>query len=116
LAEAVTTIQQCLVHVAMLTAIVDLLGRGAGSRGSHCVLADDGVEMHPALIDPATGQPYRVRPENQALRGVIQTIRYDESSADLFGLGQVAPRPIPRHDVAFEVTWAQYRCGGIYRE
>jgi len=115
LADAVTTIQQCLTHVAMLKAICGMFDRGAGSRGSHCILADDGIPMHPALVDPGTGQPYRFRPENQALRNVILTARYDASAPDLFTLGQTPPRPIPQRDVAFEVAWAQYRQGDVYR-
>ena len=116
LVDAVTAIQQCLLHVAMLKAIRGMFERSAGSRGSHCILADDGEPMHPALLDPRTNQPYRFRPENQALRDVILTARYDASAEDLFVLGQVAPRPIPRRDVAFETTWAQYRQGEIYKE
>ena len=115
LIEAVLTIQQCLTHVAMLKAICGMFDRQAGSRGSHCVLADDGIEMHPRLSDPRTLTPYRFRPENQALRNVILTARYDPASPDLFTLGEVAPRPIPRHDVAFEVAWAQYRQGDVFR-
>ena len=114
LPKAVRTLQQCLTHVAMLKAICAMLDRGAGSRGSHCILDPGGVEMHPALIDPATRQPYRFREENLALRHQILHLRYDSRAADLFDVREVAPRPIPDRQVAFEPAWAEFRAGKIY--
>ena len=91
-----------------------MFDRGAGSRGSHCILDDDGIEMHPALRDPATHSPYRFRPENEALRKEILIVRYDREAADLFDVRIVAPRPIPDRQIAFEPGWAEYRDGKIY--
>lgn len=113
--QAVEAVQQCLTHVAFLAAVHEMLQRGAGSRGSHCVLDGAGVEMHPALIDPATSQPYRFLPENQALRNQILHLRYDSRSPDLFAAWDVPPRPIPHRDVAFETAWAEFRSGGVFR-
>jgi succinate dehydrogenase/fumarate reductase flavoprotein subunit len=113
---AVTVRQQCLTQIAQLKAICALFERGAGSRGSHCILADDGVEMHPALVDPATQKPYRFRNENESLRNSILCLRYNPKAKDLFDAFDVAPRPIPHRDVAFEVTWTQYRNREIYDE
>ncbi|HOF19115.1 MAG TPA: oxidoreductase, partial [Phycisphaerae bacterium] len=114
LRDAVGTLQQCLTHVAMLKAICGLFERGAGSRGSHCILADDGIEMHPKLLDPETGKPYRFRPENESLRNSILCVRYDERAADLFALRDEAPRPVPNRQIAFEPAWTEYREGTIF--
>jgi hypothetical protein len=114
LPAALAAEQQCLTHVAMLKAICGLLDRGAGSRGSHCVLADDGIEMHPALIDPATQRPYRFRPENQALRQQVLCVRHNASAPELFDVYDVPPRPMPSRDIAFEPAWAEFREGRTF--
>ena len=107
--------QQCLTHIAFLFAIREMLRRGAGSRGSHCVLDDQGEPMHPLLTDPNTHQPYRVKPENLALREHILTVRYSPDAPELFEARDERPRAMPERDVAFEVAWKQYREGDIYR-
>ena len=111
---AVLARQQCLTHAAMLYAIDQLLQRGSGSRGSHCVLDREGQEAHPALIDPASGAPYRIKPEDEALRDHILTVWYTGGES-LFACRDDKPRPMPRNDEAFEVTWRRYREGEIYR-
>ncbi|MFB3892843.1 MAG: FAD-binding protein [Phycisphaerae bacterium] len=115
LAAAVAAIQQCLTHAAILKAIGGIIERGGGSRGSHCILDDAGEEMHPALIDPATGRPYRFLQENKALRDSILHVRYDARAEGLFELRDVAVRPMPLRDVAFEVAWAEFREGKVFR-
>ena len=114
LAEAVRTHQQCLAHIAILRAICEMFTRGAGSRGSHCILADDGIEMHPDLVDPATGRPYRFRPENEALRDEILHVWYTGGPGGLFDVRRDAPRSAGDREIAFESAWAQYRQGRIY--
>jgi len=114
LPEALVAEQQCLTQIAMLKSIRGMFDRGAGSRGSHCILADDGVEVHPRLIDPATKRPYRFRPENEALRGMILTTRYNPAVADLFDLSETPVRPIPTREIAFEPAWTEFREGRIY--
>jgi len=114
LAQAVRTIQQCLTHVAQLKAICGMIQRGAGSRGSHCILDESGVEMHPGLIDPATGKPYRFKEEDQALRQHVLYVRYNPREGDLFDLRDGVPRPADHRDIAFEPAWAEFREGGIY--
>ena len=116
LPAAVKARQQCLTHVAMLKAICAMFDRGAGSRGSHCILDEAGTEMHPALIDPATGRPYRFKPENESLRQSILHLRYNAAADDLFDVWDVPPRPIPDRNVAFEPAWREYREGEIYRD
>jgi hypothetical protein len=112
--EAVGVLQQCLTHVAMLKAICVLLDRGGGSRGSYCVLDESGEEMHPSLIDPATGSPYRFLPENEALRDEILVLSHDDAAEDLFDVRVERPRPIPHRDVPFETAWGEFREGRIY--
>ena len=103
-----------LTSAAYLKAIVELLGQGSGSRGSHLVLAEDGIEIHPDVIDKATGKPLKFKPENQSLRKSILHIEYDESSPDLFRSTTVELRPAPKERKAFEPAWQDYREGKIY--
>ncbi|MFP4106150.1 MAG: oxidoreductase [Phycisphaerae bacterium] len=114
LIDAVQAVQQCLTHVGLLRAICGMFDRGVGSRGSHCILDPDGIEMHPKLIDPATDQPYRFRLENEELRKEILQVYFDESAAELFSYRIVEPRPLPDRDIAFEPAWTEYREGKIY--
>jgi len=103
-----------LTSVAFLKAVVELLGQGSGSRGSHLVLAEDGVEIHADVIDKATGKPLKFKPENQALRSSILHIEYDETSPDLFKNTTIDLRPAPTDRKAFEPAWQDYREGNIY--
>jgi len=103
-----------LTSVAYLKAVVELLKQGSGSRGSHLVLAPDGVEIHPDVIDKATGKPLKFKPENQSLRNSILQIEYDESSPDLFQSKTVKLRPAPTERKAFEPAWQDYREAKIY--
>ncbi len=114
LADAVATLQQCLTQVAMLKAISAMFERGAGSRGSHCILDEKGIEMHPALVDGETGKPYRFLEENKALRDEILAVTYDETDGDLFTTRVVPVRPIPKRDIAFEPAWTEYREGRVF--
>ena len=110
----IQVLQQCLTHVAFLKAICGMFERSGGSRGSHCILDESGTEMHPRLIDPDTSQPYRLKSENEALRNTILCVRYNPQAEDLFDLWDVEPREMPDRQVAFELTWAQYRDGKIF--
>ena len=114
LPQAVATIQQCLTQVAMLTAICAMFERGAGSRGSHCILDENGVEMHPALVDPETGEPYRFLEENEELRKQIVTLAYNAETSGLFDVWDTPVRPIPGRDIAFEPAWTEFREGKVY--
>jgi len=103
-----------LTSAAFLKAVVELLAQGSGSRGSHLVLAEDGVEIHPDVIDKATGKPLKFKPENESLRSSILHIEYDESLPDLFHSTTVKLRPAPTDRKAFEPAWQDYREGKIY--
>ena len=106
--------QQCLTHLAMLIAVREMLARGAGSRGSHCVLDPSGQEMHPRLIDPETRTPYRLKPENLELRDHLLVLRHNAQAAELFECRDDRPRPAPDRDIAFETAWREFRQGKIY--
>jgi succinate dehydrogenase/fumarate reductase flavoprotein subunit len=103
-----------LTSVAYLKAVVELLAQGSGSRGSHLVLAEDGVEIHADVIDKATGKPLKFKPENESLRSSILHIEYDENSPDLFRSATVKLRPAPKERKAFEPAWQDYREGKFY--
>ena len=115
LPEALVAVQQCLTQIALLKAITAMFERGVGSRGSHCILDANGIDMHPKLLDPATGQPLKFKPENTALRDEIVQLRYNAKSADLFEYDIVAPRPMPKRDIAFEPAWTEYREGKVFK-
>ncbi|MBN2314844.1 MAG: FAD-binding protein [Sedimentisphaerales bacterium] len=114
LIQAIQAEHLALTSVAFLKAVVELLGQGSGSRGSHLVLVEDGVEIHPDVIDKATGNPLKFKPENQSLRSSILQIEYNESSSDLFTSTNVELRPVPTDRKAFEPAWQDYREGKIY--
>jgi len=103
-----------LTSAAFLKAIVELLQQGSGSRGSHLVLADDGIQIHPDIIHKATGKALKFKPENEALRNSILRIEYDAGKPDLFRCGNIALRPAPADRKAFEPAWQDYREGKIY--
>jgi len=103
-----------LASAGFLKAVVELLKRGSGSRGSHLVLIEDGIEIHPDVIDKATGKPLKFKPENESLRSSILQIEYDENSPDLFRSSKIELRPAPTDRKAFEPAWQDYRQGKIY--
>ena len=103
-----------LASVGYLKAVVELLKQGSGSRGSHLVLAQDGIEIHPDVIDKATNKPLKFKPENQSLRNSILQVEYDERSPDLFKCETIKLRPAPTERKAFEPAWKDYREGKIY--
>jgi len=103
-----------LTAIASLKAIAELLAQGGGSRGSHLVLAEDGIEIHSDVINKATGKPMRFKPENEALRNTIMQVMYDENAPDLFACSNVEVRQAPTERKAFEPAWQDYREGKIY--
>jgi succinate dehydrogenase/fumarate reductase flavoprotein subunit len=113
---ALRTRHLALTAVAFLKAVAELLAQGEGSRGSHLVLADDGIEIHPDVVNKKTGNPLRFKPENESLRNSILQVVYDENSPDLFACKNTAPRPAPTERKAFEPAWQDYRQGKIYQD
>jgi len=99
--------------IAYLKAVVELLKAGSGSRGSHLVLSDDGIMIHKDILDPQTKRPLKFKPENEALRNSVMTIRFDENSGE-FECSSVPVRTVCKARQAFEPAWTAYRCGKIY--
>jgi len=99
--------------VAYLKAIVELLKAGSGSRGSHLVLSDDGIEIHPDVKDPDTGKPLKFKPENKDLRNSIIRIEFNESSGG-FECQNIPVRTAPNDRKAFEPAWMDYRENKIF--
>ncbi len=112
--KAIQAEHLALSSVAYLKAVVELLSRGSGSRGSHLVLSEDGIEIHPDVINKATGKTLRFKPENESLRDSILQIEYDEDSPDLFRCREIKPRKAPTERKSFEPAWQDYREGKIY--
>ena len=103
-----------LTSVAYLKAIVELLKQGSGSRGSHLVLSEDGAQIHPDIINGATGRVLRFKPENKELRDSVLQVEYDQTVPDLFRCRTIQVRPMPAERKAFEPCWRDYREGKIY--
>jgi succinate dehydrogenase/fumarate reductase flavoprotein subunit len=105
-----------LTSVGYLKAIAELLGQGGGSRGSHLVLAEDGTEIHPAVIDTAAGKALKFKPEDEALRNSILRVKYDPQVDDLFVCESIPVRKAPIDGKAFEPAWQDFRDGKIYKD
>jgi len=103
-----------LTSVAYLKAIVELLEQGSGSRGSHLVLAEEGVEIHPDVINKATGKPLKFKPENESLRNSILRIKYDLQATSLFTCENMPVGQAPADRKAFEPAWRDFRESKIY--
>jgi succinate dehydrogenase/fumarate reductase flavoprotein subunit len=116
LIQAVQARHLSLASIATLKAIIELLNAGSGSRGSHLVLSDDGLEIHPDIKDPDTGETLKFKPENEELRKSIIQIIFDSSSEDLFTHQSVPVRKAPTARKAFEPAWSDYREGTIYQD
>ncbi|MGA2799077.1 MAG: FAD-binding protein [Thermoguttaceae bacterium] len=117
--EAVAAIRArhlALTSVVYLKAIATLLEQGGGSRGSHLVLSEDGVEIHPSVIDQSTGRPLRFKKENVELRKEILQVQFDPENKDLFACRNVAPRLAGKPPAAFEPAWEDFREGKIYQQ
>ncbi len=117
--DIITAIQAghlALASAAYLKAILELLKAHSGSRGSHLVLTEDGVEIHPDIKDPTTGKPLKFKAENEQLRNSVLRIQFDDTAEDLFGFENTPLRPAPTERKAFESAWANYRKGKIYTD
>ena len=116
IATAIKAEHMALTGIAFLTAIVTLIEQGGGSRGSHLVLSDRGIEIHSDIIDQTSGKPLNFRPENEALRNSILQIRYDPEKQELFSCDNVPVRKSPTDGRAFELIWRDFREADIYSD
>ena len=103
-----------LTSAAIISAVVELLSAGAGSRGSYVVTDANGEEIRPPVNDPFTGQVLQYRPENETLRGLILRICHDASATDIFRCEALSPRKAADQYEAFEVAWRNFRDNNIY--
>jgi succinate dehydrogenase/fumarate reductase flavoprotein subunit len=114
LISAIQAEHLAFASIGYLKAIVELLKAGSGSRGSHLVLTADGMEVHPDIKDPDTGEPLKFKPENQDLRNTIIRLQFDGSTGE-FKCESVPVRAAPKDRKAFEPAWTDYREGKIYQ-
>ena len=112
--RAVRAEHLALASVAYLKAIVALLEQGSGSRGSHLVLDENGLEIHPDVLNDHK-RPHKFKPENTSLRDFVLQVEYDGQEPDLFRCRNVPVRTMPRTRKPFEPAWRDYREGKIYR-
>ncbi len=103
-----------LTGIAYLKAIAELLEQGSGSRGSHLVVAKDGIEIHPGIIAAATGKTLKFKPEKPSLRDSVLRVEYDDSLRSFFRCENVKLRVASRDRKAFEPAWRDFREGKIY--
>lgn len=80
------------------------------------VLSDDGVEIHPDVLNGKTGRPLRFKPENEELRSSALQVRYDPGAPALFSCENVPLRPVPKYSKAFESAWQDFREGRIFED
>ena len=114
LPKAIQTEHMALTSVAYLKAIVCLLEQGSGSRGSHLVLTDNGIEIHSDVSDMNTDKSLKFAPENQELRKHIQRLRYDPNLPELFEATNVKPRTVSVPNKAFESLWREFREAKVF--
>lgn len=114
LISAVQAEHLALASIAYLTAIVELLKAGSGSRGSHLVLSDDGIQIHPDVKDHDTDKPLKFKPENKDLRNSIIRIEFNQAQNE-FQCTAVPVRAAPKDRKAFEPAWTDYRENKIYK-
>jgi len=101
--------------VGYLKAIFQFLKDDGGSRGSYLVLTAGGIEIHPDIKDPDTGETLKFLRENEELRKTVIRIQADINSAVLFTSRTIPVRQAPKDRKAFESAWADYREGNIYK-
>ena len=104
-----------LTSIAYLKAIVTLLEQGSGSRGSHLVLSEDGLEIHPDITDKAGGKALKLKPENEQLRNSVLRLEYNADSPELFRAQNVVLRSAPSGRKAFESLWRDFRQASIFK-
>jgi hypothetical protein len=103
-----------LTSIAYLKAIVTLLEEGSGSRGSHLVLSEDGIEIHTDITDNIPGKALKFKLENEQLRNSVLRLEYNAHSPELFRTENVPLRPAPSGRKAFESLWRDFREARIF--
>jgi hypothetical protein len=116
LIRAVQAKHLCVASLGYLSAISELLKAGSGSRGSHLVIEEKGIEIHPDIKDPDTGRPLRFKPEKEELKNTVMRIIFDKQNNSMFNYEKVPVRERPMDRKAFEPGWTDYRQGKIYKD
>jgi len=106
--QAIEVRELALAQLGYLEAILALLKRGSGSRGSHLVTDPKGSLPHPKL-----GEEWKYIPENLELRKEILGVVYDMAN-DTFESRIKKPNTRPEAEYWFENTWAEYRQATIF--
>ncbi|MDM8006792.1 MAG: FAD-binding protein [Phycisphaerae bacterium] len=106
--RAIEVRELALAQLAYLEAILTLLKRGSGSRGSHLVTDPRGALPHPKL-----GDEWRYIPEKVELRSEILGVIYHPEN-DTFETRVSTPHDRPERESWFENTWAEYRRATIF--
>ena len=115
LLKAIRAEHLALAQVAFLDAIAEYIESGGGSRGSFMVIRDDGDVISDDLINPATGKPFTFVAENEDLRTTVAEVELKSVEDARFEFTRVPVRPIPLRDDAFELAWAAFRNGEVYK-
>lgn len=105
-----------LCGAAHLTALVETLAAGGGSRGSYLVRSADGKVLHEKIADTASGEIMRFKEECIELRDLILRIRLDERSPQMFTTNFIRPRIASIETKSFERMWDEYCRGEIYKK
>ncbi len=106
--RAIEVRELALAQLGYLEAILALLKRGSGSRGSHLVTDPKGALPHPKLADE-----WRYIPEKLDLRNEILGVIY-RAESDAFETRVSTPHGRPERESWFENTWAEYRRATIF--
>ena len=114
LIKAVQASHLLVASLGYLFAIGDLLGRGAGSRGSYLVLANDGECIHKRLCRDNDSLPMRYVAENETFRGMVQKVWCPDGEVVNFKSEMIRVRNIKLVNKPFESAWREYREDLIY--
>lgn len=94
-----------------LSSIREYIMQGGQSRGSYIVSCPQGFL-------PAAGLPdkYRYRPDAEGLMNMICEVRLGGGRERSCSFAWIPVRPVPREDGWFEMLWAEYREGKIWKK
>ena len=105
LSERIRTGKLVFTAAVYLSAMLDQVEAGVGSRGGAVVLSEDGRPVHPKL-------PFRIEEEDKSFRGMVQEVSaVPDGSTET---DWTPCRPIPETDGWFETVWKACREKRIY--
>ena len=105
LSERLRTRSLVFAAAVYLSAMLDQVEAGVGSRGGSVVLSEDGRPVHPKL-------PFKIEEEDKSFRGMVQEVSaVPDGSTEI---DWTPCRPIPETDGWFETVWKACREKKIY--